>query len=191
MSTLTTSRSTAAATASPLRRLYLSRAVFAFAWAGLFAATGSDLGALTAVLLVLYPLVDAASAFLDTQTTHDGRTRLVTALNVATSLVAAIALAVAAAGDVADVLVVWGVWAVVSGLVQLVGAVRRRALGGQRFLVASGALSVLAGASFVVSAADATTMTNLAGYAALGGIFFLVSALRLGRADRARRSDEV
>jgi len=46
----------------------------------------------------------------------------------------------------------------------------------------SGALSTLAGTSFVVSASAADpSLTGLAGYAALGGLFFLVSALRLGR----------
>jgi len=40
---------------------------------------------------------------------------------------------------------------------------------------------VLAGASFVLSAADADSLGSIAGYAVLGGVFFLVSALRLGR----------
>ncbi|MEU3510491.1 hypothetical protein ABZ733_21825 [Streptomyces longwoodensis] len=43
-------------------------------------------------------------------------------------------------------------------------------------------LSVLAGASFLRSAAqDDPALTALAGYATLGGIFFLVSAVRLSR----------
>lgn len=50
-------------------------------------------------------------------------------------------------------------------------------------MIASGAISTLAGASFFAQAgADDASLTNLAGYAFLGGVFFLVSALRLGRA---------
>jgi uncharacterized membrane protein HdeD (DUF308 family) len=79
---------------------------------------------------------------------------------------------------------VWGVWAVVvAGIVQLVVALTRRALGGQWAMIASGAISVLAGTSFVLqAAAEGRTLGAVAGYAVLGGIFFLVSALRLGRA---------
>jgi hypothetical protein len=49
-------------------------------------------------------------------------------------------------------------------------------------MILSGGLSVLAGAAFVAMASSpGTTLAGLAGYALLGGIFFLVSALRLGR----------
>ena len=69
---------------------------------------------------------------------------------------------------------------------QLVVAVRRRALGGQLPLILSGGISVLAGVAFVVqSGAAGASLKGLAGYATLGGIFFLVSALRLRRAARA------
>lgn len=181
MSTTTPTTTVAPASAFFLRNLYLTRAGFAVIWAAVFATTGDSLGALVAVLLVVYPAVDAAAAVIDARSTRDDSTRSVTILNVVISVAAAVGLAIAASGTMTDVLRVWGAWAIVSGVVQLVGAVRRRALGGQRFLMASGGLSVLAGASFAASAADATSMTGLAGYAVLGGIFFLVSALRLGR----------
>ncbi|SNQ51877.1 Integral membrane protein (fragment) [Frankia canadensis] len=49
-------------------------------------------------------------------------------------------------------------------------------------MIASGAISTLAGISFLLQAATShPSLRNLAGYALLGGIFFLVSALRLGR----------
>ncbi|RSN71819.1 hypothetical protein [Actinomadura sp. WAC 06369] len=49
----------------------------------------------------------------------------------------------------------------------------------------SGAVSVLAGGSFIAGAsADAPTLTNAIGYAVPGGVFFLISALRLGRAEQ-------
>lgn len=71
------------------------------------------------------------------------------------------------------------------GVVQLVVGLRRRGLGGQWPMILSGGISVLAGGSFILQATkDGASLTNLAGYATLGGIFFLVSALRLGRARR-------
>lgn len=171
-------------TALPLRRLYLVRFVFAAVWAGLFATSASSLGAFTVALLVLYPAVDVAAAIVDRRTAR--RTdRASTGLyaNVAVSTLAAVGLAVAASHDVPAVLRVWGTWAVAAGVVQLAVGLARRPLGGQGAMIASGGLSVLVGALFVGSASGRTTMTSIAGYAALGGIFFLVSALRLRRPD--------
>ena len=52
-------------------------------------------------------------------------------------------------------------------------------------MIASGSISVLAGVSFVVMASGpGASLTALAGYALLGGVFFLVSAL-LGLAGLA------
>jgi hypothetical protein len=49
-------------------------------------------------------------------------------------------------------------------------------------MILSGGISVVAGASFVLQTTkDGASLTTLAGYATLGGVFFLVSALRLGR----------
>lgn len=85
---------------------------------------------------------------------------------------------------------VWGAWAVTAGLVQLVVALRRRGLGGQLPMVLSGGLSVLAGGAFIAMASgDDAEISGLAGYATLGGIFFLVSALRLGSSSRRSAAD--
>lgn len=180
MSTITASPAGTTAPATSLRHVHLARAAFALTWAAVFAATDAGLGALATTLLVLYPAVDAAVGVLDLRSNRARGERAGAAVaTVVLSGLAAVGLAVAAADDVIAVLRVWGAWAVVSGIAQLVGALQRRGLRGQRFLVASGGLSVLAGASFVLSAGGATGLTGLAGYAALGGVFFLVSALRL------------
>ncbi|WP_340682334.1 hypothetical protein LCL61_27125 [Amycolatopsis coloradensis] len=57
-------------------------------------------------------------------------------------------------------------------------------------MIISGAISTLAGTSFLLQAAqpDASPV-NLAGYAVLGGVFVLVSAIRLGRHTRLTASD--
>ena len=56
---------------------------------------------------------------------------------------------------------------------------------GSKPMILSGGISVLAGGSFIAGASAADpSLANIAGYAVLGGIFFLVSALRLGRAAK-------
>lgn len=77
------------------------------------------------------------------------------------------------------VLLVWGLWAIGAGAVQLITALRRRSVGGQIPQIVSGAISVLAGIGFAASSATAASATGIGGYAAFGGILFLISAIRL------------
>lgn len=110
-------------------------------------------------------------------------------INMAVSALTAVGLLIAGTWGVADVLRVWGAWAVVSGLIQLLVGVARRPMGGQWAMILSGGISVLAGAHFIRGVAqDDPSLTALAGYATLGGIFFLVSAIRLSRASRVSAS---
>ncbi|MFH8337883.1 hypothetical protein [Streptomyces sp. AM6-12] len=171
---------------SALRRLYLLRFAFAAVRAALLFTAADRLGPLSGTLLVLYPLFDAACAVIDLRSARaaDGAVRRL-AVNIALSVLTGIALAVALTSGIPAVLRVWGVWAVTAGITQLaVGLVRRR-MGGQWPMLVSGAISALAGASFFLQAGkDGASLTNLAGYAFLGGVFFLISALRLGATER-------
>ena len=181
---MSTSTATAPAThvRSPLSRLYFARFAFAIVWAGLLFTTASTLGPLGITLLVLYPLFDVAAAITDARTSTGTRPVRLLYANIAISLLAAAGLVVATSSGIPDVLRVWGGWAIVSGLVQLGVAITRRTQGGQWPMIASGAISAVAGTAFILQAGAAEpSLTNLAGYAALGGIFFLVSALRQGR----------
>jgi uncharacterized membrane protein HdeD (DUF308 family) len=175
---MTAAAATSADTASAagyLRRLYFVRFVFAAAWAGTFAAIGSKIDAGSVTLLILYPAFDVAAAIFDARSTRNQALYA----NIAISTAAAIGFAIAAANDIPTVLRAWGAWAVVAGLVQLFVALRRRrALGGQWAMILSGGISVLAGGGFIRQASSATSMKMLAGYAALGGLFFLISAVR-------------
>ncbi|MGW8848174.1 hypothetical protein ACWGNE_10345 [Streptomyces xiamenensis] len=173
-----------------LRKLYFLRFAFAAVWAALLFATADTLGALTATLLVIYPLFDVACAVVDIRSARaNSRPSRALYVNVALSAVTTAGLAVAVTSGIPAVLRVWGAWAITAGLVQLiVGAARRpppaarRAMGGQWAMIASGGISTLAGASFILQAGqDSASLTSLAGYPFLGGVFFLVSALRLGR----------
>ena len=172
-------------TASALRRLYFTRFAFALVWALVTFPLARDLNPLVATLLVIYPLFDVAAALVDARASRaSGSPRLLYG-NVAISTPAAIGLAVAAASGIPAVLTVWGAWAVVAGVVQLIVGVSRRSMGGQWPMIISGGLSVLAGGSFIAgAAADNPMLTNAVGYAIPGAIFFLIAAIRLGRAAK-------
>jgi len=177
-----------AGTASALRRLYFVRFGFAIAWALALLTTASTLGPLAVTLLVLYPLFDVAAAVIDARASRTTRSPALLYVNMAVSLAAAVGVGIASASGIPAVLAVWGAWAIAAGLVQLIVGVTRRAMGGQWPMIISGAISVLAGGSFIVAAsADDPTLTNAAGYAIPGGVFFLISAIRLGRAAKGDR----
>ncbi|MFF2205748.1 hypothetical protein [Streptomyces sp. NPDC058145] len=166
-----------------LRKLYLMRFLFAAVWAVLLFSTADTLGALTGTLLVIYPLFDVACAVIDIRSAqvNDQPVRGLY-VNIVLSTLTGIGLAVAATSGIPAVLRVWGAWAVTAGIVQLIVAAARRQLGGQWAMIASGSISTLAGAWFIAQASkEGASLNNLAGYAFLGGVFFLVSALRLGR----------
>jgi uncharacterized membrane protein HdeD (DUF308 family) len=173
--------------AAALRRLHALRAVAAIVWAVLIVLVGREVGPLATVLLVLYPLVDVAGTVVDARITGRRATSIWLWLNGAVSLLAAIGLALSAGSGTTAVLRIWGVWAIVAGLLQLVVALRRRSLGGRGAMLLSGGISVLAGGGFVAMAGGAeASLLGVAGYATLGGIFFGISALRLGRTARQR-----
>jgi uncharacterized membrane protein HdeD (DUF308 family) len=178
--TITDSR-TASTLGATLRRLYVVRFAFAVAWAALLLLTSPGTGPLLTVLLVVYPLVDVAAVLW--QLRSDRRMpgpRVAERINVAVSLVVAIALGWASTVSIAAALGTWGLWAVGSGIAQLVAAVRRRHSGGQVPQILSGGISGVAGVAFLAqSFQDPTSITGVGGYAFVGGIFFLISAIRL------------
>lgn len=179
---MTTPTATAPTFAPALRRLYLVRAAFAVVWGGVLIATASLGGPLLTVLLVIYPLFDAAAVLW--QMRAEGETRRARAsewINVVVSVLVALALGIASSLSVAAALAIWGVWAIGAGIPQLVTAIRNRRTGGQVPQMLSGGISVLAGSAFLVQGLQgATTIAGVGGYAIVGAVFFLVSAIRLG-----------
>ncbi|GAA3990335.1 membrane protein [Allokutzneria multivorans] len=176
------SATTTAAPAVPLRRLYFLRFGFALVWAGLLFTSASTLGPLSIALLVAYPLFDVLAAVVDLRSSRGAKPALGLYVNIAISGLAGIGLAVAVTSGIPAVLRVWGIWAIVSGLVQLAVGLSRRALGGQWAMILSGGLSAIVGTYFVLQAAQPdASLTTLAGYATVGGLFFLASAVRLAR----------
>ncbi len=165
-----------------LRRLYFVRFGFAIAWAVLILVTGSDINPVSASLLVLYPAFDVAAAVVDLRASRTTRSATGLYVNIALSVATAVGLIIALNTDVPAALRVWGAWAITAGLIQLLVALSRRGLGGQLPMILSGGISVLAGGAFIgMASADDAKLSSIGGYAALGGIFFLISALRLNR----------
>jgi uncharacterized membrane protein HdeD (DUF308 family) len=176
--------------ATTRRRIAWVRAVAGLAWAGgLVAALGGDPDAAAtvptaaAVLLVAYPLIDVLSSAFEARESP-ASARMLPIVNALISLAAAIGLAVAAVtADAGTTLAVFGVWAIVSGAVQLGTAAVRRRAGSREFpMIVSGAISTAAGLSFVAgSSHDVAHLTNLAGYAAFGAVLYLIWAARARR----------
>ncbi|GIE81790.1 membrane protein [Actinoplanes philippinensis] len=174
-----------AQTASALRRLYFIRFAFAIVWAVVAMTTAKEINPLTVTLFVLYPLFDVGAAVYDLRTSRTATKPALLYVNILVSLLTAIGLGAAAASGIPAMLRVWGLWAIVAGLVQLIVAIPRRKLGGQWSMILSGGISVLAGGSFIAGASAADpALTNAAGYAVPGAVFFLISAIRLGRAAK-------
>ena len=183
--TLTTAAGPDISAASALRRLYFVRFAFAIVWALVMFTTAKHLGPLAPTLFVVYP----RSTWPPPSPTPAPRAPLAAPIllyvNIAISMIAAIGLVFAGASGIPAVLRVWGSWAVVAGLIQLTVALTRRAMGGQWPMIISGAISVLAGIVFIANAGvHNPTLTNAIGYAIPGAIFFLISAIRLGRSAK-------
>lgn len=172
-----------------LARYYLVRAIVAAAWVAAAFAVGRSNATAEALLLVSYPAWDALANWFDAQGSGGLRANPTQAVNVAVSLVAAVAVAAALQVSMHAVLAVFGIWAIGAGLAQLVTGVRRwRAFGAQWAMILSGAQSALAGGFFVVQAGGTKipTIIDVAPYAAFGAFYFLVSAVVLMFVNRRR-----
>jgi uncharacterized membrane protein HdeD (DUF308 family) len=169
--------------------LFLIRGLVAIAWAAVFVAVSDSLttGVTVAagILVVIYPLIDVVASLIDARR-ESGSARQILLAGAATSAVAAVALAVAATGTVADVLAVFGVWALVSGAAQVTVALRRRAKYGLQLpMLLAGVGSVGFGIAYIIASTGTDPqLSMLAIYAAGGGIDFLVEAGLLARRRR-------
>lgn len=165
-----------------LKVYYFIRAAFSVAWVVAAFAVGSSSTAIAGALLVLYPAWDAAANLVDALRSGGLTQNRTQALNVLVSLVTTVAVLVALRMSMNGVLGVFGAWAILSGLLQLGTAIRRwRSFGAQWAMVLSGGQSALAGGFFIFQATTpmSPTIANVAGYAAVGAIYFLVSAVWL------------
>lgn len=165
-----------------LKTYYFIRAAVSAAWvlAGFALAQNAPLAA---ILLIAYPAWDAAANYLDARRSGGLRRNLPQAVNVAVSSGVTIAVFVALRSGDNPVLGIFGLWALLAGILQLLAALRRwRISGAQWTMVLSGGQSALAGAFFIALAGSASAPAAIAivpGYAALGALYFLISAIWL------------
>ena len=96
---------------------------------------------------------------------------------------------VAVRSSLAAAIVVFGLWAILTGAIMIFLAVGRlRLLRGQWLMIISGAGSVFAGVTFTnFTGSTAAGLAALAQYSAGGAVWYLLSALWLSLPGRARR----
>jgi uncharacterized membrane protein HdeD (DUF308 family) len=190
--TTMTSADPRAATARYLTRYYGVRALFSACWVALAFLAGRSTSPFVAALLLAYPAWDCLANLYDARRNGGLRANPTQAFNAAVSAVVTIAVGVAVTRDFHAVLAVIGVWAILSGLLQLATGIRRwRGASAQWPMILSGAQSSLAGTFFLKQAADSSVqpgIVDIAPYAAFGAVYFAISAIILitSRARSAR-----
>lgn len=173
--------------ARSLSKLYFVRTGVSLAWVITLSTRSSSLGqastpsAVIAVLLVLYPLADAVATFVDIRTTPIESQTLFQRINLVISLLAAVAVAVVAEHGFGAILEVFGLWAILSGAIQLIVGLRRHTLiSAQWFMVISGGGSTFAGATFVKwSGSPHDGLATLLQYSTGGAAWYLIAAVWL------------
>lgn len=176
---MTTTIQNSAITATSLKKLYFTRAAFSILWVifvFLFAKTPT---LFAAVLLIIYPAWDVLGTIYDIRL-NDGK-KTPQYVNAVISAFTTIAVIVAWQKGVKETIIVFGIWAIGTGLIQLIlGLRRRQLLGGQWPMIISGGQSMIGGTSFILLANDQSKgITGLAGYVAFGAFYYLLAAFRL------------
>lgn len=165
-----------------LNRYYYLRAIVSLAWVATAFTLGTDNVTAAATLLVVYPAWDAIANHLDAQRNGGLAANRTQAINFVVSMITTVAVALTLRLGMHAVLGVFGAWAILSGLLQLGTALKRRKrFGAQWAMILSGGQSALAGGFMIVQSLQAAmpTIVNVAGYAAVGAIYFLISAIWL------------
>lgn len=174
-----------------LKRYYFTRFMVSALWAIVALAIAKNNSDLTAIMLVAYPLWDALANYLDAQRSGGLITNKSQMINFIISIITALAVTIALTQSMNTVLFVFGTWAVAAGLLQVATGVRRwNSANAQWAMILSGAQSALAGGFFIYRAGIATNIGigDVAGYAAFGAFYFLVSVVWLVITDLRRSS---
>jgi uncharacterized membrane protein HdeD (DUF308 family) len=172
-----------AATAKSLRQLYFIRAVFSVCWVILVALFAKTAMGIASALLIIYPAWDVLGTILDIRANQGSPSKSPQYINAAISAITTVAVGFALQKGVPEALMVFGAWAILTGLIQLVlGLRRRKLLGGQWPMIISGGQSIIGGTSFIILAhAPTSGIASLAGYAAFGAFYYLLAAFRLNK----------
>ncbi|WP_374951781.1 DUF308 domain-containing protein [Mucilaginibacter sp.] len=170
--------------ARPLRTLYFTRVTFSVIWVILIALFAKSSPTLAGVLVVIYPAWDVIGTILDIRANRNNGNLIPQYINLNISIIATVAVAIALSKGIPAVLIVFGVWAGLTGAIQLIlGLRRRRSLGGQWPMILSGGQSIIAGIAFIAQAKSPNMgIVNLAGYSAFGAFYYLLAAISLSKA---------
>ncbi|MGZ3874529.1 MAG: hypothetical protein ACXVJD_16525 [Mucilaginibacter sp.] len=177
---------TSAETARSLRNLYFTRAAFSVGWVILVALFVKSSPAIANILLVIYPAWDVVGTLFDIRANQSATSKIPQYVNILISSITTVAVGIAIQKGIPEALIVFGTWAIGTGLIQLIlGLRRRKLLGGQWPMIISGGQSMIGGASFILLAHDPTKgIASLAGYAAFGAFYYLLAAFRLSKTVR-------
>lgn len=171
-----------------LRSYYFTRAAFSMIWIAAAILLAGEPSA-AAFLMVVYPLWDAMANLIDARVNGGLPANPSQTMNVVVSTVTGLAVAIALGHSTYAVLAVFGVWAILSGLLQLYTGIRRwRIYGAQWVMILSGGQSALAG-GFMISqsfGAAAPTILDIVPYAGFGAFYFLLSSIWLVVAARRK-----
>jgi uncharacterized membrane protein HdeD (DUF308 family) len=170
-------------TAKALRKLYFTRTGFSVLWVilvVLFAKTSVEFGA---ILLIIYPAWDVAGTLLDIRANQGSASKMPQYVNVVISSVTTVAVAIALQKGVPEALIVFGAWAIGTGLIQLILGLRRnKFLGGQWPMIISGSQSVIGGTFTIILAHNPSKgIPGLSTYVAFGAFYYLLAAIRLSK----------
>ncbi|AUA16589.1 hypothetical protein CFP59_08780 [Streptomyces malaysiensis subsp. malaysiensis] len=137
----------------------------------------------------VFGMWDVIATLLERRMAGNGTPNRVSTVNMALGLATTAGMIIAAFSTIGKALLVFGVWALLSGAIQLAVAIRRRrTVGGQWPMVISGGQSVLAGATVAATSASATSsLSTVAGYSAFGAFWFLVSVIALSIRSRREK----
>lgn len=173
--------SQAVETARSLRQLYFIRFAFSVVWVTFIALSAKTSLQAASILLIVYPAWDILGTFFDIRANRNNVSKMPQYINVAISGITTVAVFIALQKGVPEALMVFGAWAIGTGLIQLIlGLKRRKLLGGQWPMIISGGQSVIAGVFILLSANDPTKgIASLAGYSAFGAFYYLLAAIRL------------
>ena len=186
MTTCANAKISAHSSSGWLRNYYFTRFVFSALWVAAALLLAKNVPTLAAIMLVGYPAWDALANFIDARRSGGLGRNKPQMLNLVVSFLTTLAVAATLGTSMNNILLIFGVWAGFSGILQLATSVRRwRSVGAQWVMILSGAQSALAGV-FMVGRAygpDPAGIISVAPYAAFGAFYFLISAIWLTIAD--------
>jgi hypothetical protein len=170
-------------TATSLRQLYFTRVAFSVLWIILVVTLAKTNNTIATILFIIYPAWDLVATFFDIKANPPTSNKTPQYVNAGISAVTTLAVIIALQNGIPAALMVFGAWAFLTGLIQLIlGLSRRKHFEGQWPMIISGAQSMLAGGFIIATAHKASEgVVSLAGYSAFGAFYFALAAFRLGK----------